>query len=122
AADVVDPVGSVGRLAGGQYRRAILQRDAIDAGTAVGGQPQLIAQRGGAQIERRGADNVLGRGIWRAGLVGGDGGSGQIDQLVALVLNRRDFVLPGTGGVPPFVGLDPMAVGVGAGPDGCVAG
>ena len=100
----VDPVGGIAGKSGGKNGGAIFQRHSEDAGLALRGQLEFVAQRVGQQVVRR-----------RAGFVSGDA-----DQLCVVVFDRRDHLL--LLRVPPFVGGDAVAVAVGAGEERGVSG
>ena len=103
-----DPVGAVGRIAGGQNGGAIFERDAEDFGLALGRQAQRVANGGGAKIERGGS-----------GLLAG---MDRAQDAVAIVLDRGYGTSLVAAQVPPRIGGDAVAVGIGPGSQGGVAG
>lgn len=49
----IDPEGAIGRMAGGENGRTILQRNTKEPGLTLCGQPNFIADGAGQQIARR---------------------------------------------------------------------
>ena len=100
----LDPIGGVGGESRGKDGGAVLERNSEDAGLALRGQLEFVAESVGEQVVRRGTRL----------------GCGHANQLGVFVFNRGDhFVL---FLVPPFVGNDAVAIAVSTGEKCGVAG